>query len=223
MKARLLRLTAVLAAVLLVFSFLLPNTQKVHAAAADQYAYSQLTPEQQYVYDQIVACVEARKPSADLDENKGVLVGDIESARDAVLLDRPDLFWFTDVPSVRTVKTNNTEIVVSFITSYEINGVKVEGSSQELTNAINAFKTACNEILNSIPLWATSEYDKALYLHDAVAANPQDVPRMGYQPPVRVNTITKTHGGLDPLLIQQVLISRSISLADSFSLHECAI
>ena len=98
MKARLLRLAAMLAAVLLVFSFLLPNTQKVHAAAADQYGYSQLTPVQQYVYDQIVACVEARKATADLDENKGVLVGDIEAARDAVLLDRPDLVWFDGIP-----------------------------------------------------------------------------------------------------------------------------
>ena len=167
MKARLLRLTAVLAAVLLVFSFLLPNTQKVHAAAADQYGYSQLTPVQQYVYDQIVACVEARKPSADLDESKGVLVDDITRACDAIDRDRPDLFWFEGISGYSSYPNG---VAVSVTTSYVLNGVNIDGSSQALTNAINAFKAACNEILNSIPLWATSEYDKALYLHDAVAA-----------------------------------------------------
>lgn len=167
MKARLIRLSAALAALLLVFSFLLPNTQKAHAAAADRYGYSKLTPVQQYVYDQIVACVEARKPSADLDENKSVLVGDIGAARDAVLLDRPDLFWFDGIPGYSSYKNG---VVVSITTSYILNGVNIDGSSQELTTAINSFKAACNEILNSIPLWATSEYDKALYLHDAIAA-----------------------------------------------------
>lgn len=167
MRTLVFRLIGIVFSVLLIAAMLIPVAPAAEAAEFE-YAYSKLTSVQQYTYDRIVECVENRKDSYDLDESKGVLVGDLEAAMDAVLLDHPELFWFVGIHSYSSMQASG--IVLSFTTSYELNGVKIDGQSLELATAIASFKSACNEILGDMPLWATSDYEKALYLHDALAA-----------------------------------------------------
>lgn len=165
MRFRFTRITGILFALILTISMMGPVVPTVKAAEF-QYAYSMLTPVQQYTYDRIVACVESRKDSFELDESKGVVGDDIQKASDAVLTDHPEFFWFNGVDGYSSYPSG---VAVSFTVNYVLNGVKIDGASVELTAAMNAFKNACNDILDSIPLWATSDYDKALYLHDTVA------------------------------------------------------
>ena len=89
----------------------------------------------------------------------------------AVCVDHPQYFWFLEIGSYVHEDVNDGGNIITFDPTYILDGEKVAVGSQELADAMYAFHTKVQEIIRSIPVNLTTEYEIALYLHDYLAEN----------------------------------------------------
>lgn len=87
----------------------------------------------------------------------------------AVCVDHPQYFWFLETGSFIYGDVNKGGNIISFDPTYILDGQEVAVGSQELADAMYAFHTKVQEIIRSIPVNFTTEYEIALYLHDYLA------------------------------------------------------
>ena len=87
----------------------------------------------------------------------------------AVCVDHPDYFWFLEQGIVNYTGATTKSNVSSFEPEYILNGKSINAGSQELIDAMYAFHTKVQEIVNGIPVNCTTDYEIALYLHDYLA------------------------------------------------------
>ncbi len=87
----------------------------------------------------------------------------------AVCVDHPQYFWFLETGSYIHGDVNKGGHILSFDPTYILDGEEVAVGSQELADAMYAFHAKVQEIIHSIPVNLTTEYEIALYLHDYLA------------------------------------------------------
>lgn len=136
----------------------------ITASATDQnreneFGYSLLTDNEKYIYDQIYEGVTATPPEEkiDLDYARAIELDELERAFSLFINDHPECFWISNSYAYSASGT----IIVSVSPQYHFNG-------EELENAKSAFDQKTLEIMQGLPIG--SNYDKALYLHDALAS-----------------------------------------------------
>ena len=142
-------------------------TGALPASATDQrtqtetlrYGYTTTSGNVRYVYEQLVAGVHCETPaeSIDLDASRGATVEDVSVAVALFLSDYPECFWMKN--SYRYSYTGNT--VVRILPNYSFTG-------EALTEAREALDAELDKILADLP--TGESWEKALYLHDALAA-----------------------------------------------------
>ncbi len=124
-----------------------------------RYGYTTATGNIRYVYEQLEAGVNCKTPaeSIDLDPARGATLEEVSAAVALFLSDYPECFWMKN--SYRYSYTGST--VVRILPNYSFTGAA-------LTEAREAMDAALETILSAMP--SGNNWDKALYLHDALAA-----------------------------------------------------
>lgn len=87
----------------------------------------------------------------------------------AVCVDHPQYFWFLEEGAYYYDPVSTKKTISTFVPRYILNGEGVTASSQELADAMHAFHDKVRQIIDSIPINYTTEYEIALYLHDYLA------------------------------------------------------
>ena len=87
----------------------------------------------------------------------------------AVCVDHPQYFWFLETGTYVHEDVDKGGKIVTFDPTYILDGEEVAVGSQELADAMYAFHTKLHEIVQSIPVNLTTDYEIALYLHDYLA------------------------------------------------------
>ena len=105
---------------------------------------------------------------------KGVVQINYKQLQDvlrAVCVDHPQYFWFLETGSYVHEDVNSGGSILSFDPQYILDGEEVAVGSQELADAMYAFHAKVQDVISSIPVNLTTEYEIALYLHDYLADN----------------------------------------------------
>lgn len=87
----------------------------------------------------------------------------------AVCVDHPQYFWFLEEGGFTYGDVSHGGYIVSFDPKYILDGKEVAVGSQALSDAMFAFHNKVQQIIQSIPVNYTTEYEIALYLHDYLA------------------------------------------------------
>lgn len=130
-----------------------------YAAAADgfRYARSCLTPQEQYIYDQILAGL---KEQAKRIEGLYADVDMISAAVQAVERDYPELFWFSGNGQIETTLVGKTPISADYVPQYTMD----RNERKEAQRKINVWTADC--LAGIAP--GASDYDKALYVYEYI-------------------------------------------------------
>lgn len=87
----------------------------------------------------------------------------------AVTVDNPQYFWFLEEGKYYFEDVNDGGNITRFEPKYILDGKAVAVGSQELSDAMYAFHTKVQQIVQGIPVNLTTDYEIALYLHDYLA------------------------------------------------------
>ncbi len=93
----------------------------------------------------------------------------LQDVLQAVCVDHPEYFWFLESGTFTHGNVNHGGRIISFDPTYILDGEEVAVGSQELADAMYAFHTKVQQIIHSIPVNLTTDYEIALYLHDYLA------------------------------------------------------
>ena len=123
-----------------------------------RYGASTISSNEKYVYMQLVEGILCESPKAEitLDPTMGVTVEEMMKGINVFLSDYPECFWMTNEYSYACLDS----AVHSITPNYAFIGADLPHARIMLENTVN-------EILSGMT--ATSDYDKALWLHDALA------------------------------------------------------
>ena len=170
------RTISVLLLVLMSLTLILPAfpAQASEVAVETNYgeAYNELQTEQQrQAYRLVEEGVAGLSPVV-------VFLGAVEVHEDelgdilrAVCVDHPEYFWFLESGLMRLENQDDPKQVTAFEPQYILDGKITEIGSQEFIDAVYAFHTKVQQIVEGIPVNYTTEYEVALYLHDYLAEN----------------------------------------------------
>lgn len=124
------------------------------------YGRSTLSGNEVYVYDAIAAAVMSDPPKAkiELDESLGITLDQYRAAQAMFISDYPECFWWNGRAKYYQ---NGDEHIVSIEPEYSYSGEVLSAMRAELAATVKS-------ILSGMP--NGSVFEKALYLHDAVAA-----------------------------------------------------
>lgn len=111
-----------------------------------------------YIYDQIVDGIANCKETIEFDLSYGITEEELTTVLDAYIRDYAHHFWLDNHYGVGGYSTG----ITSLYPTYTMTGT-------ELESAKTAFESAVDEILAGLSA-SMSDYDKELYLHDALAA-----------------------------------------------------
>lgn len=128
------------------------------ASTPERHGYTTITESDvKYVYDLLLTEVSKSTPTAKItfDDSKHISKSELEKAVALFVSDYPEFFWFRNYYSYLPV-----EDIPYISPTYSFSG-------SALTEAKKAFNEAVSEIMGGLP--SGSSYDKALYLHDALA------------------------------------------------------
>ncbi len=164
MKRSLFRMVCLALCLILTLS-LLPYSNQAKASEIQRSGYQDLTDIQKRVYDAMAEAVANCRDKVTFDKEDGIVQEDLQAVSKAICGDYPEYFWYTGDYTFTIV--NNTDIT-EMIPKYFIGETQVTAQSTELTDAKTAFDAKVSQILGAMT--ARSEYEKALYLHDQVAA-----------------------------------------------------
>lgn len=157
MRKRCLKaVVAVLAALTLILAFALCAS----ATEPERYGYGMLSENEKYVYDALCDGTNKAEPDTQIPllEEKGVTKAELERALRVFISDYPECFWVKNNYSY----TLRGDAVTAVTPSYAFIGA-------ELDAARDALSLAVAQIMAELPVG--SDYEKALYLHDALAAH----------------------------------------------------
>lgn len=149
--------------VTLIIICLLPTLSALGADTAPEIEYfgrSLLSGNSAYVYDVLTNTVfdDTLPSQIELDESRGITASELSRGVDAFISDRPDAFWFSGSYTYSMLG----DAIVGITPTYSHTG-------QALKDAKQALDAQINEIMKKLP--DTDNYDKALYLHNALAAH----------------------------------------------------
>ena len=133
----------------------------------DYYGYSTLTDVQKKVYDRLDESLQSSEPGKKIDipTSWKVPIEDLKLIVEMYVSDHPDCFWFKGAYSYSYITGN---YAVALTPKIKISGKTP--SSTELQTAKNQFDSATATVLNEMKTaGVTSDYEKALWLHDKVA------------------------------------------------------
>ena len=124
----------------------------------ERFGYTLLSDNEKYVYDKLYEGISAYPPAEEieLDYAFALELEELEKAFSTFVTDHPEFFWIENSYSYSVLGTS----VVSINPQYHF-------TVDELTEAKAEFDQKTAEIMSGLP--AGSNYDKALYLHDALA------------------------------------------------------
>ena len=148
-------LSVILAVLVFVFAFATVVTASEEAA---KYGITTLSEKEAYVYNKLVSGINKDVPdsSVKLESSKEVSVEELRVAYTAFVSDYPECFWVTNGYTYSTMAGR----VVSVQPSYTF-------SSSELPEARAKLNAAVDNIIGGMR--GETVFEKALYLHDAVA------------------------------------------------------
>lgn len=123
-----------------------------------RFGYTGLSEDEKYVYDLIASAAGSTPPAetVPLDKSRGIVESTIEKAFSVFLCDYPEYFWVDNQYSY----SREGDVAVSITLAYVFSG-------DELESAKTAFNDKVSEIIGEMP--NGNNYEKALYLHNAVA------------------------------------------------------
>lgn len=150
----------IISALLLICMLPILSVSASEDSTSYEYGRSLLSANAAYIYDEFAHGVTADTPAQkiELDRDRGVLSADVTAGVNAFISDHPEVFWIDGSCGYSTI--NNT--VVDITPNYTYSGA-------DLTRAKAALEAEVTRILEGLP--TTNNYDKALYLHDALAAH----------------------------------------------------
>lgn len=133
-----------------------------YVAAEDGFRYTRscLSPQEQYLCDQIVAGLRAQAPRIE------GLYPDLEMlqrAIEAVGRDYPELFWFSGEGQIETVSLGGRAMEAAYVPTYTMD----EGLRAEVQELVDAWAADCAA---GLPEHA-SDYEKALHVYEYLAAH----------------------------------------------------
>lgn len=142
-------------------------------AEVENYGYAQLKSEaQRYAYSRLLEGLFAFETEIHLDEAKGVTREDLVFADEMLRNDHPECFW--NLGGMRYSVFRDTVVRVS--PNYLLGDLSGEAAIAALPTAQAALNAAIEEILGGMPTDLTSDDERALWLHDALAARIEYVP-----------------------------------------------
>lgn len=115
--------------------------------------YETLNDKQKVVYDQLLKGIAAGKKSIKLQSNPSIT--DAILAFRMVYSDYPEYFWLVHDYNYYYSGNKMTDFMPNYL---------------DIRDQTEAVEQACEEILSGMPDSADTDYEKALYLHDALAA-----------------------------------------------------
>ena len=154
-----------LASLFLCIMILLSAFPAAFAAEETPMGYSLLNSKQKYAYDQLLAGISNCSATIKLSKSKNVSTSDLALASKMLLNDHPELFWYSGTFQDKVV---NNKYVSEVYPEYKLDGKTVKAGSSELASAHTALASAVDGILGDMT--GENEYEKALYLHDALVA-----------------------------------------------------
>ncbi len=144
---------------LLIFVMISSLALTAFGAETEDYGKSTISEEDVlYVYEEIYKGVAKEVPDATISFSnlKSISMEEMEKATALFVSDHPECFWFRNYYNYSPLGQK----ILSMSPIYSFTG-------QALVNAREEFDAAVNVIMSGLP--DTNNYDKALYLHDALA------------------------------------------------------
>lgn len=132
-------------------------------------AYQELSEEHRVAYRMIEEAVAGLAPCIEFDGIVQINYAHLEKIIRAVCVDHPQYFWFLEEGTYYYEDINKGGYIRSFEPKYILDGQRVSVGSEELRDAMYAFHSKVQQIIDGIPVNLTSEYEIALYLHDYLA------------------------------------------------------
>lgn len=122
------------------------------------YGYSLLTDTQRSIYDALEAAIAPGQAELTFPETQGVKLADLTAANQMLVSDCPQYFWYTGAFSYSFIEQTGAVTKVQ---------LQYEAPAEQIPAMRDTFHAAVDKILQNLP--NTSDYEKALYLHNAVA------------------------------------------------------
>ena len=133
-------------------------------------AYEDLTSdEQRFAYRLVEEGIASLAPRIEFEGFVEINYKQLQDVLRAVCVDHPEYFWFLETGTFVHEGVNQGGHIISFDPTYILDGEEVAVGSQELADAMYAFHTKVQQIIHSIPVNLSTEYEIALYLHDYLA------------------------------------------------------
>ncbi len=156
---KILSVLLILSMLFATFSVLCVTTKAAQNDGPVRYGYTTASENVKYVYDRIVEAIMADTPVSDisLEYERRISAEETQIAIFLVMSDYPECFWLEN--SYGTSKTGNYITLVRVYYSF---------TGSALTQAKADMEAAISEFMEGMPTNGTN-YEKALFLHDAVA------------------------------------------------------
>lgn len=160
-----------LMACLIMLVGMIPARASAEEQRFDRYGYAHLENDpQRYVYEMLVPCIAEHGEKVTLDPNMQVKVEDAKTAIQMIIRDYPEFFWFYQEQFTYGYDPSRDNALTSITPKYKLHESVISYSDPKLDQAISAFNAKVDAMVSAIPSTKITHYEKALYLHDALAA-----------------------------------------------------